>query len=939
MSNPTFTHAAYPPTRADPAVADSLHGGRHVVRDPFRALEDVEGAETKAFVAAQQACAAAYLGTPALAARRAELRARLEGYYNYGRSSAPYVRGAHAFVHRNTGLQNQDVIFRLPLAGAAGNAGNAAGGDAAAGSSDDPDAVFAGGEPLLDLNARFPDGTTSLSTHSFSEDGKLWAYALSRGGSDWVTIYVKDVATGVDLPDEVPHVKFSGITWLHDGSGFIYSRYPEAPEVAGEAADSGRAGTETSANAHSFVCFHRLGSPASEDVLVYANPAQPNWRAGVGITDDGRFLYLSTSKGTDPVSRFYYAPMSAWTAWLAAKARPVAVAPGGVPPVQAAAGAGAAADGSTYEYMPFIRWADNFEAEWDYLTNDGERFYFRTNLGAPRYRVVCADLPAAAPLDEAVCAGRAPPAPGGAAHDINLPERATPPVFEVVPQHAADVLDWATVVAGNVLALCYMRAVVNVLQCRTLPPAAALPALTSAAAGAALLEASSEIPLPAPGTVASFSGRRDQDTVMLKFVSFLHPGSTLRLRFAGAAGRAAWAGGPAVRALEFREPPPASSAALAPAGPAATPVPHPEGAAAGAFASLAPYWETRVAGFKAADFEARQVFVPCPAGKRADGSAAPAGEQVMVPMFLVHRRGLVGAGRPPAAKTLVYAYGGFNISLPPNFSPLRLAWLNDCDGLYCLANIRGGGELGEEWHKAGSGLAKTNCFDDLAACGDYLVREGLASRRRLAVIGGSNGGLLALACALRRPDLFGASVAQVPVAVSGVGEDSTVTLLRHHTCNNNSTPLLPPRLPSLPTQDMIRFHKFTIGSAWRGEYGFSEESEADCANMLSYSPLHNVRAPASAAEQLPSMLITTADHDDRVVPLHSLKMAAMLQAVAGASEHQQRPLLVRIDSKAGHGAGKSTTKVLDEYADVYAFIAHELARDDGVVETTAAEAE
>jgi prolyl oligopeptidase len=206
---------AYPPTRADASVVDMLHGGRHVVRDPYRALEDVEGAETKAFVAAQQACTASYFATPALAARRVDLRAKLEGYYNYGRSSAPYVRGAHAFVHRNTGLQNQDVIFKLPpLAGAAS--------PDAAGADDDPDVVFSGGTPLLDLNARFPDGTTSLSTHAFSEDGTLWAYALSRGGSDWVTIYVKNVATGVDLPDEVPHVKFSGITWLDDNSGFFY---------------------------------------------------------------------------------------------------------------------------------------------------------------------------------------------------------------------------------------------------------------------------------------------------------------------------------------------------------------------------------------------------------------------------------------------------------------------------------------------------------------------------------------------------------------------------------------------------------------------------------------------------------------------------------------------------------------------------------------------
>ena len=160
----------------------------------------------------------------------------------------------------------------------------------------------------------------------------------------------------------------------------------------------------------------------------------------------------------------------------------------------------------------------------------------------------------------------------------------------------------------------------------------------------------------------------------------------------------------------------------------------------------------------------------------------------------------------------------------------------------------------------------------------------MAAKRRIAVLGGSNGGLLALASALQRPDLFGASVAQVPVA------------------------------------DMMRFHAFTIGSAWRGEYGFAEDNEDDCRAMLDYSPLHNVRAPASAAEELPAVLITTADHDDRVVPLHSFKMAAELQHTAGASAHQARPLLVRIESKAGHGAGKPISKTLEEFADVYAFV-------------------
>lgn len=156
-------------------------------------------------------------------------------------------------------------------------------------------------------------------------------------------------------------------------------------------------------------------------------------------------------------------------------------------------------------------------------------------------------------------------------------------------------------------------------------------------------------------------------------------------------------------------------------------------------------------------------------------------------------------------------------------------------------------------------------------------------------MGGSNGGLLTLACAQQRPDLYGAAISQVPVA------------------------------------DMLRFHKFTVGSLWRGEYGFAEDDETDFKNLLGYSPLHNVRAPESPERQLPSILITTADHDDRVSPLHSLKMVATLQEIAGASPHQHRPLLARIEEKAGHGAGKPTAKVLDELADIYSFLAHELA--------------
>ncbi|RYE81903.1 MAG: S9 family peptidase, partial [Methanosarcinales archaeon] len=205
----------------------------------------------------------------------------------------------------------------------------------------------------------------------------------------------------------------------------------------------------------------------------------------------------------------------------------------------------------------------------------------------------------------------------------------------------------------------------------------------------------------------------------------------------------------------------------------------------------------------------------------------------------------------------------------------------------CVCSIRGGGEYGEEWHKAGMGLKKQNCFDDMCECANELIKSGVTTATQLGIMGGSNGGLLVLACALQRPHLFRAIVSQVPVA------------------------------------DMLRFHLFTVGALWRGEYGFSETSAEDFHNMLKYSPYHNVRPITSPEQQLPAVLITTADHDDRVVPLHSFKMIAELQHVAGPSEHQKRPLLTRIETQAGHGAGKPTSKVLDEigqnvlYSEVY----------------------
>lgn len=241
-----------------------------------------------------------------------------------------------------------------------------------------------------------------------------------------------------------------------------------------------------------------------------------------------------------------------------------------------------------------------------------------------------------------------------------------------------------------------------------------------------------------------------------------------------------------------------------------------------------------------------------------------------VPMFIIHRKDLKRTGDNP---TLLYAYGGFNIPLTPGFSVSRLAWL-EMGGVYAVANLRGGGEYGEPWHEAGTKLKKQNVFDDFIAAAEYLIENGYTNSKKLAIQGGSNGGLLVGACMTQRPDLFAAC------------------------------------LPAVGVMDMLRFHTFTIGWAWVDDYGSSDDPEQFKA-LFAYSPYHNLKEA-----KYPATLITTADTDDRVVPGHSFKFAAALQHAQIGVE----PVLIRIETRAGHGAGKPTAKRIEEAADVIAFL-------------------
>jgi prolyl oligopeptidase len=264
--------------------------------------------------------------------------------------------------------------------------------------------------------------------------------------------------------------------------------------------------------------------------------------------------------------------------------------------------------------------------------------------------------------------------------------------------------------------------------------------------------------------------------------------------------------------------------------------------------------------FQASNFETTQVFYQSKDGTR-------------IPMFLTYKKGLELNGQNP---TILYGYGGFNISVNPSFRAWRIAWLEN-GGVFAVANLRGGGEYGEEWHEAGMLAKKQNVFDDFIAAGEWLVSNKYSSRKRLAIMGGSNGGLLVAACIVQRPDLFGAAICQVPVI------------------------------------DMLRYHKFTVGRYWVPEYGNAENAD-QFGFMYAYSPLHNIKAGVA----YPPLLIATADTDDRVVPAHAKKFAATLQEAAGGES--SNPLLIRIETKAGHGAGKPTAKLIDEISDELSFL-------------------
>ena len=573
-----------------------------------------------------------------------------------------------------------------------------------------------GGEPrvFLDPNTLSTDGTVALKGIYFAHNGKWAAYSISRSGSDWQEFYVIDLKTGKLTNDHIEWAKFSGAAWR--GDGFYYSTYDRPTE-----------GKEFSnINEGMKIFYHKMGTPQTEDVLFYQNPTQPKRFYNIAVNEEETMMYLVES-GAGAGNNLFVRDLRKADA-------------------------------------PFIQMTDNMDYEYSPIYSEGSKLYLYTNYGAPKGRIMTADINRPGINDWQELVAEQPNVMNG----VDVINR------QLILTYAQDCCDHAFVYGLDG-------------QLRH------------------------EVKMPMPGSV-SFVGNEKEPECFYTFTSFTMPGTIYRYNIDS------------------------NQSTL--------------------------YAQSNVK-FRQQDYTSEQLFFTSKDGTR-------------VPMFITYKKGLKHNGKNPV---FLYGYGGFNIALGPSFSAMRIPFLEQ-GGIYAQVNLRGGSEYGEEWHLAGTKMQKQNVFDDFIGAAEYLISKGYTSKERLAIVGGSNGGLLVGACMTQRPDLFRVAIPQVGV------------------------------------MDMLRYHKFTIGWNWASDYGTSDDSKEMFEYLKGYSPLHNLKKGVS----YPATLVTTADHDDRVVPAHSFKFAATLQECHEGTN----PVLIRIDTKAGHGGGKPLTKVLEEQADIYSFILYNM---------------
>ena len=582
----------------------------------------------------------------------------------------------------------------------------------------------------LDPNKLSADGTVATTGTVVSRDGRFLAYGIASGGSDWQEWKVRDLANSTDFPEVIKWVKFSTAEWTADGKGFFYSRYDAPKEGA----------ALTGSNYYQKLYYHRLGTAQSSDTLVYENKDKKEWGFGATVSDDGRKLLIFVWQGSGRKNGLLWMPLKDG-AYIAADAVPSPI---------------------TLE----------FDAEFTPIGNSGNTLWVKTDLDAPKGRIIAIDL--------------------------GNPARA----------------DWKTVIEPRNETLTAASAVGGRLFTQYLKDAAA--EVREHATDGRFIRA---VQLPGIGSAGGFGGRFDQTETFFSFTSLTTPGEIYQYDIRTG------------KTTLFKRP---------------------------------------TTAFKSDDFVTRQEFVTSKDGTK-------------VPIFIAHRKGLKLDGTNP---TILYGYGGFNVSETPTYRVTAAVWMQ-MGGVYVTTCLRGGGEYGAAWHDAGTKLKKQNVFDDFIASAEWLIANKYTSPAKLAINGGSNGGLLVGAVLNQRPELFGAAVPQVGV------------------------------------MDMLRFHKFTIGWAWVSDYGSSDKADEFKA-LYAYSPLHNVKR----GKPYPPTMVMTADHDDRVVPAHSFKYVAEMQEAASFTTLGRAgatgPILARIETQAGHGAGTPTSKTIDERGDLLAFVANAL---------------
>jgi prolyl oligopeptidase PreP (S9A serine peptidase family) len=754
-----------PPIAEPKPVADTFHGTR--VIDSYRWLEKSDSPATQKWVADENAYTRALLDP--LAGRDA-IHKRLTELLSIGNVTPPAIAGRHYFYTKREGMQNQPVLYVR-------------------------DGLDGTDRVLVDANQLAADGTIALDWFQPSDNGKYVAYGTSQSGSEMSTLYVIETKTGTILPDTIERTRAASIAWLHDNSGFYYTRYPNKGDVL--------PGQEVY-NRHVF--FHLLGSPVDSDDPIFGEGRDPEDWPSVSLSNDGRWLLINVSQGWTKSELFLQDLKSE------------------KPSSRLTTG------------KDFLYNADVYNG----------KVYITTNEDAPRYRVFVTD------------AG-------------NFEREAWK---EIIPQSDA-VLQGAAVFGGKLFAQ-YEQNASSQLKIFDLD-------------GKKL----SDVSLPAIGTVFGTGGKWNHDEAFFGFQSFTVPPSIYRVDLKGEpqglkptslSDSDGAAGSPALSKPHDPSNPPdlskphdaGSTAQIASSqeiGVKESQNPHPKlannaslgwGTLQSVSIDMQPILWTKVdtPSIDPSAYDVAQEWF-----KSKDGTR--------VPMFIVHKKGLAKNGKNP---TLLTAYGGFNVSLTPTFSRTAYLWMEH-GGIFAVANLRGGAEFGEDWHRAGMLEKKQNVFDDMIAAAEHLISERYTDKNHLAIQGGSNGGLLMGAMITQRPDLFRAVVCQVPLL------------------------------------DMLHYQDFQIAKLWIPEYGSSEIPE-QFKWLYAYSPYHHVKTGA----EYPAVLFMTADTDTRVDPMHAKKMAALMQAEARNGSSKTRPILLRIESKAGHGAGKPVTKQIEEFTDVYSFL-------------------